>query len=149
MWDPRSLTTLLVSTACYRDSFIFYSTIPMTLAFSWNCSELLYDFKIISRISRNEILKSLRRISRYKPSNCWWKTLWSGTNLRDMQICLTIFLSSISPVLPSFAPFLTSKSRIMELPCFFPHMFQTRDTFFWHLLFRMVWNDMMSLSRRF
>jgi hypothetical protein len=25
MWDPRSLTTLRTSTACYRNSFVFYS----------------------------------------------------------------------------------------------------------------------------
>jgi hypothetical protein len=25
MWEPRRLTTLLISTACYRDSFTFYN----------------------------------------------------------------------------------------------------------------------------
>jgi hypothetical protein len=32
MWDPRSLTTLLASTACYRNSFAFYGEICEILA---------------------------------------------------------------------------------------------------------------------
>jgi hypothetical protein len=39
MWEPRRLTTLWVSTACYRDSFTLFNTVLLVYLFGICCAD--------------------------------------------------------------------------------------------------------------
>jgi hypothetical protein len=45
MWEPRRLTTLWASTACYRDSFTFYSKGIMRLT-NHRCRVIKFKFSL-------------------------------------------------------------------------------------------------------
>jgi hypothetical protein len=76
MWEPRRLTTLLASTACYRDSFTFLPCRPRSLSFRLHYPTVVWVCLLSHACYA---LRPSHPTSFDHPNNVWWEfKLWSS-----------------------------------------------------------------------
>jgi hypothetical protein len=91
MWEPRRLTTLLASTACYRDSFFYgWAVRPTYVCFSETIIPTGHDAP-----TRGTTLSSLLILSYYG---------FAFSNKKSVGISVCIFLLSSRPALEPTQP---------------------------------------------